>query len=223
MENQNMEETKKCLRCGQYKSIYEFGNDPRLKSGRKASCKECYKKIWKCSKIKNAERVRQNRKEYHLKHRTEQNQRSKEYYRTNAEYIKKKKHSYFELHREEINEKAKIKRNNSIGVRIANWKQNAKRRGIDWLITKEDIEKLPMICFYTGTQLTLETNKFNTASLDRINNTIGYVNGNVVLCCWWVNQMKNDSELNMFLEQCEQIVKNKDIILSKVDLILETS
>jgi len=44
---------KKCTKCGEVKSLDEFGNDKRVKSGRVAACKDCIKKYWKIYLQKN--------------------------------------------------------------------------------------------------------------------------------------------------------------------------
>jgi len=44
---------KKCTKCGEVKSLDEFGNDKRVKSGKVAACKDCIKKYWKIYLQKN--------------------------------------------------------------------------------------------------------------------------------------------------------------------------
>ena len=43
-------------------------------------------------------------------------------------------------------------------------------------------------------------NNRSSVSIDRLDNSKGYIDGNVVLCCAAVNIMKNDLELTEFKE-----------------------
>ena len=45
-------------------------------------------------------------------------------------------------------------------------------------------------CYYTGVSLTLQPNKPNSLTLDRVDNNKGYVSGNVVACSNTFNNMK---------------------------------
>lgn len=90
-------------------------------------------------------------------------------------------------------------------------KQNAKKRGINFQITKEDIEELFKKqngkCAITEVQLTYSymterqegdshiINKTNM-SIDRINNSKGYTKNNIHLICAVVNRIKH--EMNLF-------------------------
>ena len=106
--------------------------------------------------------------------------------------------------------------------KLKSWKQSAKHRNIEWNLTLEFIESLPLICAYTGRQLTLETNHINTISLDRIDNKKGYTEDNVVLCCVYINLAKNDLELNEFYKLFEDVVSHKAQSVAKYfsDLLL---
>jgi hypothetical protein len=51
-------------------------------------------------------------------------------------------------------------------------------------------------CFYTGLVYTLEKDSNPLKmTVDRIDSSLGYVPGNVVLCCWFVNCAKNSWNL----------------------------
>lgn len=65
--------------------------------------------------------------------------------------------------------------------------KSAKKRNLDFNLTKGDIRKLltRKTCYYTGEPLT-----DNNRSVDRLDNRKGYVKGNVVACTVKANQLK---------------------------------
>jgi hypothetical protein len=70
-------------------------------------------------------------------------------------------------------------------TRLANYRQGAKRRGLLWEIDKELFFDLTTSqCFYCGTM----PDPLN--GIDRVDNAIGYVFGNVVSCCVDCNRAK---------------------------------
>ena len=81
-------------------------------------------------------------------------------------------------------------------------KHRAKKNGLEFSITKDDI-KVYKICPILGTQLDVLTNKVNTSmSLDRIDNTKGYIPGNVAIISRRANLMKRDCSI----EQLQKII-----------------
>ena len=98
----------------------------------------------------------------------------------------------------------------------------AKKRGLEYNVTPEYLWNLFSTqnrkCALSGLTITLDpkfsmnfkTKNFTqTASLDRIDNTKGYVEGNVQWLHKWVNFMKLDFNQSEFIELCDQISKNK--------------
>lgn len=77
--------------------------------------------------------------------------------------------------------------------RFSRKKQNAKRSKWDWLITPTDIE-FPLICPILGIELDWfsEYTQENSPSFDRVDPTKGYIPGNVIICSWRANRIKND-------------------------------
>ncbi len=79
-------------------------------------------------------------------------------------------------------------------------RKSAKKRGHECSLTVEDIEGLlePMVCSVTGLALSWDDKaesdkcRWFAPSLDRIDNSIGYVLGNVRLTCWGYNYMRGD-------------------------------
>ena len=79
-------------------------------------------------------------------------------------------------------------------------RRSAKRRGHECTITVEMIEEMlaPMTCSVTGLPLTWAhpggSSRDNpwAPSIDRLDNAIGYVPGNVRLVCWAFNKMRSE-------------------------------
>lgn len=90
----------------------------------------------------------------------------------------------------------------------------AKKRNIEFNITKEYAWKLYLEqnnkCYYTNLDIELKVrNSGNmTASLDRIDSSKGYIEGNIVWVHKDVNLMKNVFSETYFLNLCNLIVNN---------------
>lgn len=81
-------------------------------------------------------------------------------------------------------------------------KKDAKKRGINFTLELHDIEGFwQKPCAYCGEKLEL-------VSIDRVDNSIGYVYGNVVPCCRWCNYTKGNGSAKFFYEQCKKVVDN---------------
>lgn len=64
-------------------------------------------------------------------------------------------------------------------------------------------------CFYSN--IPMNTNRgYYGFSLDRKDNNDGYTEGNVVLCCWIVNQMKREHSMNEFISLCKAVAGNHE-------------
>lgn len=71
-------------------------------------------------------------------------------------------------------------------------KESSAARGLEFdlpLVSLLNIYKAKK-CFYTGVKLTFERGKPNTITLDRVDNDLGYVKGNVVACSAEFNYKK---------------------------------
>lgn len=113
---------------------------------------------------------------------------------------------------------------------ISKWKQlkqSAKDRKKEFNLTLEDIRKLLLTekCYYLGCQLeeydsSAPDSKHspNERTIDRIDNTLGYIPGNVVACSRKANQLKNivfESDFSSPEEVIKLIDKVKSILSSK--------
>jgi hypothetical protein len=70
-------------------------------------------------------------------------------------------------------------------------------------------------CFYTNIDIELRTRNSGpmTASLDRIDSSIGYIQGNVVWVHKDVNIMKNEFSHEYFLNMCKLIANNEKFLV----------
>ena len=80
----------------------------------------------------------------------------------------------------------------------------AKKKGEEFTVVEDDLE-VPTECPVFGIPLffTRGGRTKNSFSLDRIDNSKGYVKGDVRIISFWANQMKGD----MTLEQVESLYK----------------
>lgn len=113
------------------------------------------------------------------------------------------------------------------GYIIRNVKYSAKRRNLDFNLHFTDIE-LPTHCPLLGIKLEYlqegNSNSRNHASLDRIDNSKGYIKGNVIVLSRLANAMKNEAsfkELSLFSKNINKIIKhykNQDALGSITDV-----
>ena len=94
----------------------------------------------------------------------------------------------------------KNRKNNPIAQLLRSAKARAKQRGIEFLITKDDLN-WPETCPVFGFNLNYGGNgtkkpDHNSASLDRINNSLGYIKGNVAVISYRANTLKRDGSLD---------------------------
>lgn len=93
-----------------------------------------------------------------------------------------------------------------VGFLYQRTKDRAIEQGIVFSISKEDIQ-IPDVCPMLGIPLFFnesgsgEKNP-NSPSIDRIDPSKGYEVGNILICSWRANQLKNDGTL----EELEKIV-----------------
>lgn len=68
----------------------------------------------------------------------------------------------------------------------------AKKRGLDFNLTEEDC-KVPEFCPVLGIKLEKKTFRTDhSPTVDRVDNSLGYVKGNVRVISWRANRIKND-------------------------------
>lgn len=78
---------------------------------------------------------------------------------------------------------------------IRHFKNKVRARGIEYNLTAEDF-KVPEKCPILGISLAFTTKRSDcTPSMDRIDNTKGYVKGNVIIVSWRANRLKSDASI----------------------------
>jgi hypothetical protein len=91
------------------------------------------------------------------------------------------------------------------GVFLGTYRYGAAKRGLAWDVTPEHLWSLWVkqggACVYTGLSLT----HGETASIDRIDNTQGYIEGNVQWVHRDINRMKSDFTEDRFLALCRLV------------------
>jgi hypothetical protein len=97
-----------------------------------------------------------------------------------------------------------------INTLFSKYKTHAKNRGHIFTLTREYFESLLFNnCVYcsdptTNTQ-TSWVDSFSYNGIDRIDNTLGYTNENVVTCCGFCNKAKGTHDVKLFLEKISKI------------------
>ncbi len=98
------------------------------------------------------------------------------------------------------------------GSLLAGAKSRAKRAGLPFNITREDIH-VPEYCPVFGIPLIIEVGARtdNSPTLDKVHNEMGYVRGNVVVVSWKANRLKNNATVgelqqlaSFYLQHLEQ-------------------
>lgn len=89
---------------------------------------------------------------------------------------------------------------------LSQLRSSAKRRGIIFDIDICDLNELsfPLVCPILGIELGFFSKVCdNSYSIDRIDNSLGYIRGNLVVISFRANRLKNDSnlvEMNRLIE-----------------------
>ena len=89
--------------------------------------------------------------------------------------------------------------------------QSAADRGIEFGLSYKTVKNLlkQNKCYYTGRKF--DKNGEYVRSIDRVDNSRGYVDGNVVACTAKINMRKNDlsvAEITMFAEKINSFISS---------------
>jgi hypothetical protein len=83
----------------------------------------------------------------------------------------------------------------------------ANDRGIDWRLSVDEMyECFNGYCNMTGWEISIKYSN-QTASLDRIDSSIGYVKGNIQWVHKMVNMCKQHNSQDKFIEMCVSVAK----------------
>lgn len=103
----------------------------------------------------------------------------KHYNVINKDHVQERQRSYDQMHKK------------TLESRYSNAKAAAKKRGLDFTLTKEEYAAaIDAPCFYCNNYLGTKT--LVATGLDRLDNSFGYVPGNVQSCCKFCNGIKSD-------------------------------
>ena len=84
-----------------------------------------------------------------------------------------------------------------------------KGKDISIEIVQEYIEKLYEdqggACAISGLEMACKTHDINNLSIDRIDSSIGYIEGNIQLVCSIINKMKNEYSMETFMNECKNV------------------
>lgn len=96
--------------------------------------------------------------------------------------------------------------------KVTSIKANCRTRGldceIDWRYLKDLYERQFGICRLTGIKMVLSRHKrdLHTCSVDRINNDLGYIEGNLRLVVWQANAAKGEGDDLALIEFCKRVL-----------------
>lgn len=125
-------------------------------------------------------------------------------------------HSWCKSCCKEGNKQSRAKKYSTFEGRVPTFltscRKSAKSRGHVCTITAENLldawQAQDGICAYTGRQMTTAAGEYNSVSVERIDNAIGYTAENTILVCNIVNRMKSDIAGKTFFEVCKDVVKH---------------
>ena len=89
----------------------------------------------------------------------------------------------------------------TVAKKLIQLKQSADSRGLEFSLSFKTIKKLlnTKICFYTGKKFTKDG--LNNRTIDRVDSSKGYIEGNVVACTVYINSKKS----NLTIEEIHTI------------------
>lgn len=99
---------------------------------------------------------------------------------------------------------------------FGHYKNNAKKKKREFLLSRDEFREITSSdCFYCGCSPNQKGNKTKKNNghylhngIDRIDSTKGYVNGNVVSCCYKCNYSKRSQSFDNFLKWVNSIYNN---------------
>jgi len=183
-----------CGKCGEDKAPSEFWKNSQRVNGLCIWCKSCFRGYWETPSARVA--MRASHQKHRNSHREEERIKCREYKEKNRVQINDRRRtlrasrigeerlrerSWYEANKTEI-----LKRKYSPNGRYITSRYQAKRRGIEWGISKEFFfASTSRPCSYCGGSLPR-----TGCGLDRKNNSVGYTEDNSVPCCFVCNRVK---------------------------------
>lgn len=95
---------------------------------------------------------------------------------------------------------------------FTNYARNAKKRGVHFDLSRSEfLELIKQDCYICGAApCNLRKSKWGELrynGIDRVDNTIGYVSGNVMPCCWKCNSVKAKMDLSELKGHLRKMVR----------------
>ncbi len=106
--------------------------------------------------------------------------------------------------------KLKYKNENYIKIKLITTKMSARARNIEFSIDENDLSILPEYCPLLNVKIDYEYGNginLNAASIDRIDNSKGYIKGNVWIISRLANTMKSEATIEQLLEFSNNTIK----------------
>lgn len=176
-------QTKKCIECGEEKSLDDFVTHNKAKDGKGSYCKVCQRAYTKQWVKDNKEHVQQTRKVYNQENKERNAKQSKIYRGTHKEYFAEKNKEF--------------NKNNPEKILLYEARKRAKKFDLPCTLKHSDIV-IPEFCPILGIKLergVKDNNRDCAPSLDRILPQFGYVKENVAVMSYRANRLKNDGSV----------------------------
>jgi hypothetical protein len=157
--------------------------------------------------MRTKEQTQKYNQAYYQKNKEKLKSEASKYYENNKEKVLVNVQQYRDENREVIREKGRQYYRRNLKNRLLNAaKARSKKTGLEFDITVDDFD-VPEFCPLLGIPLYVAEGrkavKPNSASLDRIDSTRGYVKDNVWIISFKANTMKSNSTLEEFLLMAE--------------------
>lgn len=178
-------EVKRCGVCGQWLPLGEFGPCRSKWDGLYSRCKPCDAAIGAKYRAENSEKIRA-----------------------------------YDAHRRELKRGGpamtrELPKGQAMFNRLLrNYRNGAKHRNLEFSLSDEMFMVITkQSCYYCGIEPQQVWHRegcngdYVYNGIDRVDNNLGYVPGNVVACCWRCNEMKKDMSQKEFLEHCKAIAE----------------
>lgn len=171
------EKLKRCSKCNTFKSYDCFYKSKHRKDGYANECKACNRerqKLWYSTDAGRQSALK----------------RRKKYYYDNPTRVK------------ETSRKTRIKNKEKLLFRSARYR--AEQKNIDFDISIDDII-IPNVCPILGIPIYRDAklNKDNSPSIDRIDNSKGYIKGNICVISYKANTLKSFGTIEEFYKIIE--------------------
>lgn len=186
----NFEEgTKQCATCLKIKPVSGF-----YKRTKADDCRYWSSDCISCCKVKSNARNGIAKSKAKIRRATDPDWRAKQ-----NGYHREWEHRFFENPIHVENRRARQRRyveKNPARQLLSNAKSRAKSLGLDFNLTIDDVQ-IPETCPVLGIPIRAAKVRYghNSPTVDRIDNTKGYVRGNVAVISWRANSIKKDATL----------------------------